>query len=101
MDDLEAAENQLDFLKHNNYKKAFSHILDEYIRLMLHNLRYLKTDKTYRKYEKIIRNKLRQTLKLYSKDLGISFKTGFNTYKYAYPIRAKVYNRIKMLFKKA
>ncbi len=100
MDDLEAAENQLEFFKTNNYDKAFVHILKEYIHLMIVSLRYLKSHKSYDKYEKIIKKKLRKTLKNHNEELGMSFKNDFNTYKYAYPIRAKIYNRIKILLRK-
>ena len=99
MDDLEAAENQLEFFKYNNYPVVFEFILRDYIHLMVVDLRKIKNNQKYQRYEKIIRNKLCHTLKTYEKVLNMNFSKDFNTYKYAYPLKAKVYNRLKMLKK--
>ena len=95
MDDLEAAENQLQFFKENNYPLCFDFILRDYIHLMVVNLKRLKNKKEYEEYEKIIRKKLRNTLKRYEKELGLSLSDDFTVYKYAYPFEAKVYSRLK------
>lgn len=99
MDDLEAAENQLKFFKENNYPDSFEFILRDYIHLMVVDLKKIKNNQKYKRYERIIRNKLCHTLKEYEKELNMSFSKDFNTYKYAYPLIAKVYNRLKMLKK--
>ena len=66
---------------------------------MVVDLKKLKSNQKYKKYDRIIRNKLRHTLREYEKILNMSFSKDFNTYKYAYPLIAKVYIRLKMLKK--
>lgn len=100
LDDLEATENQLEFFKKTNNDEIFEYILKDYIHLMLFNLKSLKGKTEYKQYEKCVRNKLKMTLKIYENRLGLSFSKDFNTYKYAYPYKAKIYNRLKMLIKK-
>ncbi len=95
LDNVEACENQLEFFKNTENNEMYRYILDDYIHLILFNLRAIKGKKEFLNYEKQLRNKLKQTLKTHKKLLNLSFSKDYNTYKYAYPFISKIYNRIK------
>ena len=95
LDNVEACEQQLEFFKNAENDEMFKYILDDYIHLLLFNLRIIKGKREFLIFEKQLRNKLRQTLKTHKKLLNMSFSKDYNTYKYAYPFIAKIYNRIK------
>lgn len=95
LDNVEACEQQLEFFKNTENDEMFKYILDDYIHLLLFNLRIIKGKREFLIFEKQLRNKLRQTLKTHKKLLNMSFSKDYNTYKYAYPFIAKIYNRIK------
>lgn len=97
LDDLEATENQLDFFKSTKNDEVFDYVLKDYIHIMVINLRRLKGTSEFKKYEVLIRKKLKAILMKYQKRLGMSFCKDFNTYKYAYPYKGKVYNRIRSI----
>ena len=99
MDDLEAAENQMAYFKTNNFPRSYEFVLRDYIHIMVVFLRNIKGKKEFAEYEKIIRRKLRNSLRNDKKILQMSFSNDFNTYKYAYPYLAKVYNRLRMIKK--
>lgn len=97
LDDLEATEQQLDFFKKNNFQRTYIYTLRDYIHLLVYSLRNMKGHKEYRKQSSEVRNKLRRVLREHRQLLDISFEKDFNIYKYAYPIIAKMYRRIKSL----
>lgn len=100
LDNLEACENQLDFFIKNNNQEMIVYILKDYIHLMLYNLRTIKGKNEFASYEKQIRTKLKKTLKQYKKMLNLSFEKDYNIYKYAYPVTAKIYNKLRTIFKR-
>lgn len=96
LDNIEACEEQLDFFSKNGFERTYDFTVKDYINLLLtalHNLKhyYPKKKDIYKK----IQNKLRYTLKIHGKRFGYSIENNFNIYKYAYPIRAKIYRRLK------
>jgi len=94
LDDLEAMEEQLKYFKTNSFEDAFVHTLKEYVHSLVYSLRNMKNKREFSRKAAEVRNKLRITLLQYHKLLDVSFRKDFNTYKYAYPIAAKVYRRI-------
>lgn len=95
IDNIEAAENQIKFFKDINNTIMVDYILRDYIHLLVYNLRCIKKKKEYKKYEYLLRNKLKRALEENENHLDLSFYKDFNTYKYAYPLKAKVYSRLK------
>lgn len=95
LDNVEACENQLDFFKKIKNDEMYKYILGDYIHLILFNLRAIKGKSEFSSYENRLRKKLKKTLKAHKKLLNLSFSKDFNTYKYAYPLIAKVYKRLK------
>ncbi len=95
LDNVEACENQLEFFKKTGNDEMYKYILEDYIHLILFNLRAIKGKSEFSSYSIILRKKLKKTLKAHKKLLNLSFSKDYNIYKYAYPFVAKVYNRIK------
>ena len=95
MDNLEAAEQQIEFFRNSGNEEMYEYILRDYIHLLVYNLKCLKGQKQFSRYEKTVRKKLQKTLLEHKERLKLSFDTDFNTYKYAYPLKAKIYRRIK------
>ena len=91
---LEAAENQLEFFKKTDNDEMYRYILEDYIKIITRNMRDIRDKSEYMIYYKILRKKLRQTLKTHKDYLKMSFKNNINVYKYAYPISAKIYRRL-------
>lgn len=94
LDNLQATEEQLQYFVANNLKEAWTYTECEYIKMLINEMKnvskfYAKDKKTYR----LLRKKLRNNLKKYSKELGYSFKKDINIYKYAWPIPAKIWRR--------
>ena len=96
MDNLEAAEQQIAYFQQINNQEMVDYILRDYIHLLVYNLRCLKGQTEYKNYESVVREKLRNVLKQYEKRLNMSFEKDFNTYKYAYPLRGKIYSRLRI-----
>ena len=96
LDNIEAIEQQIRYFSENNREMYLYHI-NEYIHLLVINLRQLKGQKQFSEHEKNIRKKLRLALTQYEKTLNLSFKNDFNTYKYAYPLKAKIYRKFKLI----
>lgn len=96
LDNLEAAEKQIKFFSDMNNGEMLDYILRDYIHLLVYNLRCLKGKKKFEKYERDVRHRLKGVLKKYEKTLNMSFSKDFNTYKYAYPLKAKIYNRLRL-----
>ena len=94
MDLLEAAENQLEFFKETDNDEMYRYILEDYIKIITRNMRDTKNKSEFKLYYKILRKKLKKTLKTHRDYLNISFKNNINIYKYAYPFSAKVYRRL-------
>lgn len=99
LDNLEACENQLEYFKTIKNDEMYEYILKDYFHLLLYSLRQMKGNKEFKKHEKIVRNKLRMTIKIHEKRLKMNFSKDFNTYKYAYPLKAKIYNRLVLVNK--
>ena len=97
LDNLEAAEQQVAYFKEKGLNRTYIYSLKEYIHLMVLALRNMKGKKEFVKEYREVRNKLKNVLKNHSQLLEMNFEKDFNTYKYAYPIIAKVYRRIKCL----
>lgn len=97
LDDLEATEQQLEFFKKNGWERTYRYILKDYIHLLVYSLRNMKGKKEFSKAYMKVQNKLRVALKENHKLLDMSFGKDFNTYKYAYPVIAKIYRRIVSL----
>ncbi len=95
LDNLDACENQLEFFKESKNDEMYKYILKDYIHLLLFNLRAIKGKDEFSSYQKPLRRKLKSTLKTHKKLLNLSFSKDYNTYKYAYPLIAKVYGRVK------
>lgn len=99
LDDLEATEQQLEFFEEKGLAKSYLYVLKDYVHLLVYSLRNMKGYKEFAKANAEVRKKLRKVLKEHQELLDVSFKKDFNTYKYAYPIIAKVYRRISSLRK--
>lgn len=95
LDDLEATEQQLVFFEKNDWHRTYIYTLKDYIHLLVYSLRNMKGNKEFQKEYVVVRKKLRNVLKQHHDLLGMSFGKDFNTYKYAYPIIAKIYRRLK------
>ncbi len=96
MDDVEATEQQLAYFKEHNLTDVYRCTVRDYHHILVYFLRYLKTHSEYRKYERLVRRKLRRSLHTEKCELGLSFRNDYQTYKYAYPFAAKVYRRLQM-----
>lgn len=95
LDNLEASEQQLVYFKEKGFERTYIYLLRDYIHLLVYALRNMKGKIEFTKEYKDVRNKLRKVLKEKKQLLDMNFEKDFNTYKYAYPIIAKVYRRIK------
>lgn len=95
LDNLEATEQQLSYFKEKGLDRTYVYLLNDYIHLMVYALRNMKGKKEFAKEYIEVRDKLRKILKEQKQLLNMNFEKDFNTYKYAYPITAKVYRRIK------
>ena len=99
LDNIEAAENQIAFLEKSKFRDAYIYTLRDCIHLITIGIKQTSGGE-FKSYNTALRKKLRSVLKEYSDILGLSFKKDFNIYKYAYPVRAKVYRRLKGTGKK-
>ena len=96
LDNIEAAENQMQFFTDHDNTEMLDYILRDYIHLLVYNLRCIKNKSEFKEYEVLLRNKLKKTLAENEEFLHLSFSNDFNTYKYAYPLKSKIYNRLKI-----
>lgn len=96
MDLVEAAEKQLAFFKTKNNDEMYRYILNDYIKILIRNIRDTKNKAEYKRYCSVLKYKLKKVLKQHKQYLNLSFNKDFNIYKYAYPLKAKVYRRVLM-----
>ena len=94
LDNVEACEQQLAYFEQADNREMVEYILKDYLHLIRFNLKSLKGKDEFSSYEKLLRTKLRRVLKTYKKRLGLSFSKDYNTYKYAYPLWAKVVRKM-------
>ena len=100
LDDIEAAENQIGFFYSKKNDEMIVYMVNEYVSLIINNMRLIKNKKEFLKYERLLKKKLRTTV-IDNKDiLNFTYKNNFDILKYAYPIRAKVYRKLKLFFNK-
>lgn len=97
LDNLEATEQQLVYFKEKGLKRSYIFSLKDYIHLLVYALRNMKNKKEFAKAYRKVRKKLRNVLKSNRQLLDMNFEKDFNTYKYAYPIVAKIYRRLKSI----
>ncbi len=97
MDNLEAAEQQMEFFHKTGNKEMYLFIVEDYIKLCINAIKKIGGKKQYQRYVKIIRNKLRWILFKERKILSYNIDDQFNIYKYAYPIIMKIYRRFKRI----
>ena len=100
LDDIEAAENQIEFFYSKKNDEMIAYMVNEYISLIINNMRWIKNKKEFLKYEKLLRKKLRTTVIDKKAILNFTYKNNFDILKYVFPIRAKVYRRLKLLCSK-
>lgn len=92
LDDVEATENQLEYFEKNGFERAYMYTLKNYVQLLIYSLKKMKGK--YPEEIKDVRKKL-VTIVTEKKDvLGLNWRKNFNIYKYAYPVRAKIYRRL-------
>lgn len=100
LDDLQATEEQLDYFQKNGFDEAWRYTSREYIQLLIWAMKNLK--KYYPKdyiTNHTLRKKLQNQLRKNAKELGYSFYSDVNIYKYAWPIPTKVWRRIQSVLR--
>ena len=96
-----ATQNQLQFMKDNNYNEALNAASYVYMLTIFKELKYLKeTAPEMKKYEKLLRKKLRKAIRQYKKMTGKSLTSENWYYDYAYPCFSMLYWFIKSQIKK-
>lgn len=100
LDGIEAAEQQLKYFYINKFQESYEFAMKEYVHLLTYTLKQISKKNKFQKYKKIIRYKLRNAIKQNKEILQIDRKNNSNIYKYAYPLRFKVYERLKHIVRK-
>lgn len=96
MDLFEAEENQLKYFKEKDNVEMHQIVLKSYLKSLTYNMSLIKNNKQFRCYYIVLRKKLRTAIKNHKKELQLTYKNNYRFFKYAYPIKAKVYRRLKM-----
>ncbi len=98
---ITATQNQVQFMKDNHYDKALYTASYVYMLTIFKELKCLKeTNPQMKKYEKLLRKKLRKAIREYKKITGKSLKDENWYYDYAYPFLSMLYWGIKSRLKK-
>lgn len=96
-----AMQNQVKFMKDNNYNKALNTASYAYMLTIFKELKCLKeTNSDMKEYEKLLRKKLRKAIREYRKITGKSLKSESWYYDSAYPFLSMLYWFIKSQVKK-
>lgn len=96
LDGLEAVKNQMDYFKTNGFDRAYRWAVWCYLDAMCEHMRTIRDIEQYQEYSKKLRNELRRGIKEYKTLLNLSYRTSYRFYKYAYPVRAKIYRKLRM-----
>lgn len=100
MESIIATQNQVKFMKDNNYKKALNTASYVYMLTIFKELKYLKeTNPEMKEYKKLLRKKLKKAIREYRKITGKSLKQENWYYDYAYPFLSMIYWGIKSKLK--
>lgn len=94
MDLFEAEENQLKYFQENNNDEMYQIVLKSYLKSLTYNMSVIKNKDEFKKYYIQLRNKLRTAIKKNKKVYALTYRNNFNIFKYAFPIKAKIYRRI-------
>lgn len=94
MDLFEAEENQLKYFKETNNDEMYQIVLKSYLKSLTYNMSVIKNKDEFRNYYIQLRNKLRAAIKKNKREYALSYHNNFNIFKYAFPIKAKVYRRL-------
>lgn len=96
LDGLEAVARQIEFFKKNHFERAYHWAAWCYLDAICEHLRQIRYDSQYQDYAVELKRKLREGIKTYKIELNLSYQTSFRFYKYAYPIKAKIYRKLRM-----
>ena len=94
MDLFEAEENQLKYFKDKNNDEMYQIVLKSYLKSLTYNMSVIKNKDEFKEYYIQLRNKLRTAIKKNKKEYGLTYRNSFILFKYAFPIKAKVYRRL-------
>lgn len=95
LDGLEAVKNQMEYFKANGFDRAYRWAVWCYLDALCEHMRAIRDKKQYQEYLKKLRNEIRRGIKEYKTLLNLSYQTSYRFYKYAYPIRAKIYRKLR------
>lgn len=99
LDNLLAIEEQLAYFYDNSLKEAWIYTEEEYVKMLISAMKSVKTcfpddKKTHKKLQK----KLQLQLIKHSKELGVNFWKNADIYKYAWPLAARCWRRIRYIY---
>lgn len=101
IESIVATQNQVQFMKDNHYDKALHTASYVYMLTIFKELKYLKeTNSEMKKYEKLLRKKLRKAIRDYRKITGKSLESETWYYDYAYPFFSMLYWAMKSQIEK-
>lgn len=101
LESIIAMKNQVEFMKYNNYDRALNTASYVYMLTIFKELKWLKeTNPKMKKYEKLLRKKLKKAIIDYKKITGKSLRDEIWYYDYAYPFLSILYWKIKSYFSK-
>lgn len=96
LDNLEATENQLSFFKERGMDEMYEFTFRDYLHTLIYYIKQTSENSDLATYEKQLRETLKRAIENEGKIIGLNMKDDFNVFKYAYPIKAKIYRRLVM-----
>lgn len=97
LDIFGAHKNQIEFFKKNRYERAYKNAVWCYLDALCENIRAIKNNKQFSSYKNLLRKELRSGINTYKQEFGLSYKSSFRFYKYAYPLKTKIYRKLRIV----
>lgn len=96
MDIFGAYKNQISFFKDRGFERAYKNSAWCYLDALCENIRAIRDNDEFKYYRIKMLKELREGINTYKKILNLSYRTSFRFYKYAYPLKSKIYRKLRM-----
>ena len=96
LDILEALTNQIDYFSSHHYNEAYRWAAWCYLDAICDHMRAIRESGQHQEYIPKLKKNLRTGIRQYKKLLSLSYRSSFRFYKYAYPLQAKIYRKLRM-----
>ena len=97
LDDIVAIEEQIKHFRNSNYQSVYLHLLYDYLDLLLYSLKRTKDNRSYKKHEINLRNKLRKFRVVYAGKIELEKNKKTEIFKYSYPFIFRVCRKLSII----